>query len=169
MSKNIALILFVICFFSCKKKETTTPKTQTEKQMSPSISKFENQLLDYRLEIGSFNVDYKFIKFGVKANDNLSHSFVLKLHPETKNEVVESYSIGVRAYSSDLEKPISFDVNPKITIKDDDKYLVINKKIPVNIRYFDSVLMFIYEKNNWKNSGSLGMYKIQDILFEDKE
>jgi uncharacterized protein YxeA len=169
MSKYIVLIFFITFFISCRNKETTNSLIQTKKQETSIESKFESQILDYRLEIGSFNSEYKFTKFGVKANDDQTHSFVLKLSPKTNNSTVESYTIGIRAFSYDLDKPLSFDVNPKVTKKDGNIYLIITQKLPDNIRYFDSILMFIYERDNWKEFGTIGKYIIRDVLFEDKE
>jgi hypothetical protein len=161
--------MVALCF-SCKEtgnNETTNVKKEDEAKVVKK-SNFENSLLDYRTINSSFNEGYKFTNFGVKKNSNESFGFVLKLSPEVSSETVESYSVGFTGYSENLEKPFKFSSHPVITTKNDQNYVILNKKIPSNLRYFDSVELYIYKRKDWKSSGRIGGFKVFDILFEEK-
>lgn len=95
-------------------------------------------------------------------------SFVFKLNDSTTRETVEAYSLGLRAFDLTLEKPLSMSFNPTLEIIDGNKYVIVTRVINKN-KYFDSLNVYIYKRKDWKGSGSLGNFKIKDILFEDKK
>jgi hypothetical protein len=169
MKSSLIITCFTILFLSCKSEKndikTEALSTKVEKI---EMSDYENQLIDYRDVDVQFLENYKIKKFGLKKNDfENSYGFVLKLDKSTNESIVKNYSIGVKAYSQDIKKPLSFSLNPIATKIEDESYVVLNKKLPLDLKYFDSLRFIIYERKNWKNSGVLGEFYIKDVLLEN--
>lgn len=133
-----------------------------------SIKNLSDESFHFKSINGHFNDDFKFTGFGVNQQSNGMYQFALELHETTKPETVKKYSIGLKGYSSKLDKPFSFSVHPitkKINGKD---HAFFGKKIPRDIAIFDSVNMYIYERKNWNKSGSLGEVTIGEIKLLEK-
>lgn len=161
MIKKTLLLILSICFFCCensnKKKETTKEK--------PNISNYESSLLDYRPINKHFTENYKVTDFGIdKQNDSII-DFVFKVDNEVTNSTVEAYSLGIRVFDKTLDKPLNLSFNPTLQTIDNKSYIVLRKKIK-QMKYFDSIDVYIFKRKDWKGSGRIGGYIIRDILFE---
>ncbi len=165
-------LLIITCAFliACKseKKENKQNNTETKVNfVSVKKNKLEEKLVDVRNVDKAFNFELKVESFGVeKVNDSI-FNFVFKIDPTTKKETVSQYSYGIRGFSPDSEKPYLRTNSPDITIVDNSKYIILRNMLK-EIRYFDSLDVYIYKRKDWKSSGRLGSIKIYDILLEEK-
>lgn len=169
MIKKVLFIIFISWFLSCN--ENLKNDLNLNKQTSNHVEKvrqefpFENDLLDLRDINDKLNDNLKVDKFGMqKINDSI-FAFVFKLDNQTTGETIKQYSFGIKGYSSELDAPFLSNFSPILSVVENQKYLVLKRKIK-NTRYFDSLDIYIYERKNWKKSGKLGGIIIRDILFE---
>ncbi|WP_418510448.1 hypothetical protein [Corallibacter sp.] len=166
MKYSFTYFLIVMFFFSCKDGNKTSQKNKKESTMNS----FEISLLDVRDVNVDFNPNYRIKKFGVlKSNDSV-YSYVFRLNDDITKQEVLSHSIGVKAYSYELNKDVEFinkGFSPEIEEIEGGKYILLEQKI-LNIKYIDSLEAFIFSRGNYKASGKLGTIKIFDILLEDE-
>lgn len=171
MNYKLGFILILFGFMSCKKSEK--PSVNEIKNVPSDkieINKFEQSLLDLKDINVKFNDSFQINRFGaLKKNDSI-YAFVFRLNDNITENLVNKYSIGLRAYSFELgDKVNHFKSNftPNLTKKQGGKYIILKQKIN-NIRYFDSIEAYIYKRRNWNASGRLGTIIIKDILLEEK-
>ena len=166
MKKYILISLLV---FSCKgdKKESNADQNLNQEQNIENEAKtFENSLIDLRDVDQEFIEGYKVSRFGVRKENDSTYFFALKLDENTTKEVVETYSVGARAFNSESEeKTLVRGYSPNLELRDNDKYLLL-KVLPTNWKYMDSIDFYIYARKDWKASGRLGGVKIRDVLIE---
>ena len=158
----VLLLLIVGCKTEKKEKTIEIVSTPIEKTESP----FEKKLLDLR------NVNKKFIdgfvveKFGMQKIKDSIYTFVFKLNDSINEQTLNKYSIGIKGFDSDLKKDYRSSFSPNLKIIEGNKYIVQRRKL-INIKHFDSIDVYIYERKNFKKSGRLGEIKIRNILFEE--
>ena len=167
MKLKFLLFVMVIAFTACKSE----PKKATEISVDKEIKKseadlFDEQLIDVRSIDEEFVEGYKVQKFGIQKIKDSIYEFVFRLDSLTTNTTVEAYSVGVRGFNAEEKEPFNASFSPNLKLIDEGKYIMLRRNIN-NLRYFDSIDVYIYERKNWKKSGRLGSIKIRDILFED--
>lgn len=171
MFRKVLFIMSLFILLSCNnnKKSEKTNNPQIDDPKQTEIQKreltFEDRLLDVRDIKDRFNDDLIVDKFGMQKFNDSIFAFVFKLDNQTKDEVVKRYSLGLKGYSHEQEQPFLSNFSPDLSNIEGGKYIVLKRKIK-NIRYFDSLDVYIYERKNWKKSGKLGDLMIHDILFE---
>lgn len=171
MKKGLFILLLAISIVACKsdKNNEDVNTNDAEKvKANTETENFENSLLDYRDINERFLDDYKVQKFGIQKKGDSLISLVFKLNDSTTKETVEAYSLGVRGFDRILDKPILMTFEPDLSEINGGKYIIATKVID-NVKYFDSISVYIYKRQDWKGSGNLGGFKIKDILLEDKK
>jgi hypothetical protein len=173
MNRLLYALILLVFVTSCKsdKKVNQTDGSENgseaiiDKKETPKLSTFESKLIDLRNVDVQLTENIKVEKFGMqKVNDSI-FGFVFRLNNATSRDEIELYSFGIRGFSPELDKPYAASFAPQMTMKNEDKYVILTRKIE-NTRYFDSIDVYIYERKNWKKSGRLGEFVIRDILFE---
>lgn len=167
MKKTIYLIVLVFIVVNCKteNKKAIEEKTTEDLVEIKTKSVFEDELLDVRDVNHELITGYTVEQFGMKKVNDSIHAFVFKLDNNTTEQTVLAYSLGIRGFQED-KNVLEFSPAPFMKTIEQNKYLVLKRKLE-NIRYFDSIEVYIYERKNWKKSGKLGEYKIKDVVFED--
>ena len=126
---------------------------------------FESKLVDYRELDNRFNKNMEVHAFGIQIPNDSTMAFVFRLNKSTIDGEVEKYSFALKGFYNDNTNIFRASFNPSIKKIGDNKYIQLWHK-KANIKYFDSLQVFIYERNNWKNSGKLGGFTFSDILIE---
>lgn len=166
--KKIALVILIFFIVvSCKKENNKSNQITTTEQPTNMISSFEKELLDLRDVKTQFTPEYKLKKFGLQKVNDTVFNFVFQLDESTTSETVEKYSIGVKGYDKELEKPYRSSHNPVLKTIEQNNYIFLKSGLD-DIRYFDSLDVYIYKRKDWKGSGRLGSVKVRDIYFKEK-
>lgn len=107
--------------------------------------------------------DLEIKKFGIKKiNDSISE-FIFVLEENISAETVLKYSVGVRAYSSNLERPLTSSFAPNLSMYQGENCIRLKKNLQ-GIEYIDSLDIYSYKRKNWKTSGRLGSIIVRDII-----
>lgn len=170
MKKVFYAILLLIIIVSCKDEKAKNVGNESlikEDAVSTTPSSFENELLDLREIKLQFTPEYKLKKFGLQKINDTVFNFVFQLDQSTKAETVEKYSIGVKGFDEKLEKPFRSSYNPILKTIEANNYIFLKSGLD-DIRYFDSLDVYIYKRKDWKGSGRLAGVKIRDIYFKEK-
>jgi len=170
MERTILLIIILFSVVSCKtdnNKNVEDIESNNSLKQNP-ISTFEESLLDVRTVNEKFTDQYQVEKFGIKKQGDSLIGFVFKLDDNTTSGTVEAYSLGIRVFDKTLEEPLAMSFNPFLEEIEGHKYVIV-KRVITETKYFDSISTYIYKRKDWKGSGRLGGFKINDIFFEDKK
>ena len=171
MRYSLLLLLGFLMIASCKsEKKETDPETEEQSTEEAVIAEdnrtaFFKRLIDVREVNRDFIEGYSVSDFGMlQMNDSL-YAYVFKLGPEVVQETVNSYSVGVKGFESSDDKPFSLSFSPELSVKDGENYIIMPSAKLTERKYFDSLDVYIYARNNWKESGRLGGFKVIDVLF----
>lgn len=165
--KKASIILILLIIVSCKNEKDNSNQSNIKEQTTVSAPSFEKQLLDFRDVNVQFTPEYKLKKFGLQKVNDTVFNFVFQLDEVTTAETVEKYSIGVKGFDNELEKPFRSSYNPILKTIEQNNYIFLKSGLD-DIRYFDSLDVYIYKRKDWKGSGRLGGVKIRDIYFKEK-
>tara|TARA_R110000850_G_scaffold104982_1_gene215733 strand:- start:195 stop:713 length:519 start_codon:yes stop_codon:yes gene_type:complete len=172
MRKGIFILLMAITSIACKSdkknengEESPSSSETVQMKVESESEKFEKSLLDYREIAESYAPDFPVQGFGMQKFNDSTFAFVFKVGNIVTNEVVEKYSIGLKGYHQNSDKPYTKSASPSLTTIGNNGYVIIKRKIE-NIKYFDSLETYSYTRDNWKASGKIGDFKLKDILFE---
>ncbi|MCA0131290.1 hypothetical protein [Winogradskyella alexanderae] len=165
--KKIALGV-LLSFVLCCKNEKTSKNENGKNEKTELRSSYEKSLIDYRDLNMPLATDFIIEAFGMKKVKERNYAFVFKLNNNIEQSVLDKYSVGIRGFENYSDDSFETTFNPKNIYDIEGRKYMICTKLINKIRYFDSLEVFIYNRNNWENSGKLGSIKIIDILFEDE-
>ncbi|WP_370390331.1 hypothetical protein [uncultured Winogradskyella sp.] len=167
MKTNLLYVIIALLFASsCKDgKEKQVNSNAEDTNINKVESTFEDQLLDLRDVNVQLNENYKIKKFGMLRHNDSIFSFVFRLDDSVMQNEVTKYSIGIKGFNVSLEDPYNATFSPSIETRDNNKYLILRRKIG-KTSYFDSLEVYSYNRNDWKSSGRIASFKIRDVLFE---
>lgn len=177
MNNGIFILLIAITFVACKSDKKNENINVIESSINTKDSlvlekteseKFENNLIDYREIDKRFNEELIVDKFGIQIANDSTLAFIFRLNPSSIESAANNYSFAIKGFHNGNDKLFRGTYNPKVNNIGDAKYIQLWQEM-IEIKYFDSLQVYIYEKNNWKGSGSLGEIMIKDILIEDKK
>ena len=174
--KRIVILIFLSVFIiGCKtdkKQESNTvsgpievPEKKEDNKLKTESEMFESGLIDYRDILNQFNEDIEVESFGVQFANDSTMAFVFRLNESVNNNEIDKYSFAIKGFYNDNSDIFRASFNPSVKEIGNAKFIKLWHKRN-NVKHFDSLQVYIYERNNWKNSGKLGGFTIRDVIME---